>query len=222
MKPQTVHKNRPAGTGPKRSKPVPCKTCTKLETKTCELCEQKGRDKIANTHCMNCCIFCPGCDRKGHQLYNEDGSYQCFKMLICGICTEKGHDEGHCRRDWCTICRSDGLGDNFVGHSEERCFKQHVCQTCNETGHMETRCPTLACKKCGNARHTTEQCEKDVRCNVCDQFGHSQKRCKKCFTCGFPKIDGKPHRCRRTEYNECKECDSVGTGRCPCVQYLWK
>ncbi len=205
-------------------KPTTCKRCleseAKNEPKICELCMHKGRDTVQNTHCIDCCGFCSYCDRRGHQLYNDDGTFQCFKKATCGICGEEGHNTDFCRRDWCNVCRTDGLGDNYIGHATERCFKRHVCETCNETGHMENRCPTLACKKCGNSRHTTDQCEQDVRCNICDQFGHSAKRCRQCNKCGFSIVKDKPHKCRRNEHNECKECGSSGSGICGCLQYL--
>lgn len=209
---------------PPIKKATDCEVCKKSEAdntpKFCELCSQKGRDKIQDTHCMNCCGFCPQCDRRGHQLYNDDGSYQCFKMIVCGICGEQGHNTDFCRRDWCSVCRTDGLGDNFVGHATERCYKRHTCTTCNEVGHMENRCPTLACKNCGNSRHTTEQCEQDVRCDICNQLGHSASRCRRCHQCGFALIKNKPHRCRRDDQGNCKECGGYGIGKCSCYDYL--
>lgn len=205
-------------------KPTECKTCKSSEAsktpKHCQLCAQKGREKIQDTHCMNCCGFCPHCDRRGHQLYNEDGSYQCFKMATCDICGEKGHNTDFCRRDWCSVCRTDGLGDNYIGHATERCFKRHLCTTCNEVGHVENRCPTLRCKKCDDARHTTEQCERDMVCEICEQAGHSAKRCRKCAKCGFGIFKDKPHKCRRDEYGQCKECGGKGMGKCACLQYV--
>lgn len=199
-----------------------CKSCENVEQKNCLLCEQNDRDTVKGNHCVDCCNYCAGCGKRGHQMYNDDGSIQCFKLSVCKNCEEPGHNEEICRRDVCSTCKTDGLGDKWVGHRSLNCYKRHKCEKCSEVGHFENRCPTTTCKNCEDPRHTTEQCELNVRCTVCDQLGHSEKRCRKCNTCGFAQIKDRPHRCRRNEKNECYECGNVGTGRCSCYSYLWR
>lgn len=186
----------------------------------CMLCVQKQRTKIANTHCMNCCRWCSLCDKKGHQAYHEDGSAWCFKLMECAVCGDKGHTEKVCRRHWCQVCRTDGLGDNWVGHATERCYKRHKCEVCEEVGHLESRCPKNACDECGSQGHRTEQCERDVLCPRCNRYGHSESRCHQCIKCGFGQPKGKPHRCRRNYNGECRECGGKGVGRCDCLDFV--
>lgn len=202
-------------------KPTGCEQCKDSDNRNCTLCEHKGRTKTATTHCLDCCNYCAHCDRKGHQIYNPDGSFQCFLLQTCEICGKSGHNEDRCRRHWCQTCRTDGKGDNFVGHTTERCRKNHKCNVCGVFGHYDGRC---RCDKCGKTGHTVNQCDRDTLCINCNSLGHSIDRCRACVKCGFYTPKSQEHRCRR-QFNEktwrveCTGCGGLGTGKCPCWAY---
>ncbi len=195
--------------------------CRGQRNRNCLLCDEKGRDKIKHSHCMNCCPFCPECGKRGHQTHNDDGSIRCPGLMTCGVCEKKGHPDQLCRLKWCTLCRSDGSGDKFIGHNAEQCFKLKHCNICGVKGHGEKRCPKKECAKCHDTRHSTEQCERDIICNNCNEKGHSAARCKKCKDCGTFIHPERLHRCRR-ENGICKDCGSKGKGKCDCNSYIWK
>jgi hypothetical protein len=194
---------------------------------SCLFCEQMGRSqKISSSHCVYCCNICEHCGRRGHSLYSPDGSYQCRELQVCERCTEKGHLEQTCRRDFCETCRYDGLGHNFVGHTVDHCRKHHVCSICNTLGHLEERCKqSHTCSKCERIGHTTIMCDNDVTCTICQKFGHSSKRCHACKTCGFsmptknPKDAKWVHKCKRDTNGHCKQCGGKGVGKCQCYNY---
>ena len=215
-----------------RTQRAPCEACIEITKaggdKLCLLCQHHGRE--ATGHCVDCCNYCAGCQRPGHQLYRDDGTIMCFKELaksqVCDICGEKGHLEERCRRDWCKTCRTDGKGHNFVGHTVERCRKHHVCETCGNLGHYPDRCrPKLTCEKCNRDGHSTEKCDRDIECAICLTIGHSASRCRACKYCGHSNTNKKgEHICKRDLVdNSCLNCGGTSKlefpGKCACYDH---
>ena len=191
--------------------------CRSQQGRQCELCIQYGRTKIADSHCMHCCRYCANCGQRGHQMYNTDGTPQCFKLQTCELCGKSGHNEDRCRRHWCETCRYDGKGHQFIGHTSERCRKNQVCEQCGRKGHAIDRC--RKCDVCSKFGHTSDRCFNAV-CDTCGRRGHITENCEVCEKCGYRTTKGRNHRCKRNERLECKGCGATGSGRCPCWQYM--
>lgn len=129
-----------------RNLPDKCTVCKSTKTPFCTKCNNSDNKerrlvRVKKSHCTTCCrycdlchkwghqtsacltqYFCNTCEKQGHTEYRQDGSIWCRKLITCDICKIKGHDDSSCH-NWCEICRYDGSGDKWIGHSTIRCFK---------------------------------------------------------------------------------------------------